>query len=131
MIDIDWVWLAAWALAGHHDGKDQHRQNILYDHVFSWDYCCSSVLYRSRSLATKAFCRPGPGFLSFNLTIARRSAGHQRLQQFLRCSSDLFDCSIESKLVGLRRFCEATKLAHELKRRSAYLSFSGRRFEVV
>jgi hypothetical protein len=69
-------------------------------------------------LYAKSRGRTFPRFCGLDLTVARRSACHKRIQHLLRSRRNAFDRKIESLFVRFRRFVHSRKLADELQRRS-------------
>jgi hypothetical protein len=53
------------------------------------------------------------------------------VKEFVRRLRDLFDCTIEGNLIGLRGLGEAAELPHELQRRREDFFLCRRRFEIV
>src|SRR5262249_43246939 len=74
---------------------------------------------------------PGAPLRRLDLAIARRRAGHQRIQDRMRAPHHLADGVMERVLGGLRGLREAAQLADELERRCANLLVRGGRLEVV
>src|SRR5215217_1492325 len=95
--------------------------------------CFASGLCRSRHLNGRAvtLSRARTRLCSFNFTIAWRRSRYQRIEQLYRSLRYLFDRTVESLLVGFRRFCKSAQLPHELNRRRANLFLGRRRFEVM
>src|SRR5262249_53682292 len=66
-----------------------------------------------------------------DLAIARRSGGHEGVEQFVRRLRHLLHRAVESGLVCLGRPRKSTQLAHELQRGRADFFVRGRGFEVM
>jgi len=79
----------------------------------------------------KAECGTRAGYLGFDVAIARRRVGYERIEQLTRGYGYLRDCMIKGRLVGLGRLAESAQFPHELNCRSANLFLSRRWFEVM
>jgi len=56
----------------------------------------------------------GLRFRGFDFTVARRSVGDERMQEFVRSTGHLIDGTIECKLICLGGSRESAQFAHEL-----------------
>src|SRR5262249_11559090 len=79
----------------------------------------------------KTGCRSGAGLRGFRLTIARRRARDEGIEELAGCPGHVVHGAIERRLVGSGRLAESTQLADELERGRTDLLGGGRRFEVV
>lgn len=70
-------------------------------------------------------------FGSFDIAIARRGVGHQRVQELLGDLGDPFDGAIERRFVGFGRVGEAAELSHELHCRRTDFIVRCRRSKVI
>jgi hypothetical protein len=79
----------------------------------------------------EAFDGAGMGAGGFDFAVARGGVCDKRLEQVMGSVGDVIDAALEGGFVGLRRPCEARKLAHELRRGGADLGVGGRRIKII
>jgi len=84
----------------------------------------------SRSQPPKPLCRTLPRLLRFLLSVARRGARLQAVDEAARHFKHLVDRVAKGGLIDLRGRVDATQLAHELERGGADLIIGRRRIEI-
>ena len=90
---------------------------------------CVQATFLSRRV--KAFLCTRACLRGFNVTIARRCIGHERIEQLTRSLCHLLYSPIEYFFVCLRRLCKPAQLTNKLQRRGTNFLLRCRRLKVM